>query len=516
MASTTSDISKHSAAHVMAAAIKRIYPNVKFGIGPVTKEGFYYDIDIEQEITDQEIQEIETVANEIIKQNLAFQQLILDKESAINFLLQNGQIYKAELVQNIQDTQISFYKLGDEFTDLCRGPHLKSIEQMGIIAISEVNKVHWREDANRPQMQRIHGMLFRSIQDLQTYKEKQNLLQQKDFIKEAEKQDILFSTENSIYFTSKGSHVLSTLVDLIINEYNIKSTVEMLFPLNENNIEYRNLLFQRLKSKNQSYKAFPIHYQYKTASTIKIKKEKWNTTIFTILSAFNEGDSLTSFGVQIESLITIFRKKLGLDISADIICDNLDDTKVSVFSNILKSNIVSHNQILSKTNRVIEMQIYVTDSYDRRWDICTMRVYTNKTPEYVDESNERKNLFITETQVMPIQIIGFYLEDSNFELPTILKPTLVTIIPIKASQLDYSLDLASRLKNAGYFTSVDSRSISMQNKIKFAEESNIPVILVIGNKEVANQAASVRFDGNEVGLLDLESLGSFLKEHIPL
>lgn len=511
-----SDAAKHSAAHVLAAAIKRNFPTAKFGIGPVTKEGFYYDVDIDKPLTDKEINAIEIQANEIIKENLSFQQINMDKESAINFLLQSGQIYKAELVQNIPDNEISFYKLGDEFTDLCRGPHLKQTANLGVIAITNIQKTHWREDSSRPQMQRVTGMLFRSIQELQAYKEKLSKIKQKDFLKEAEKQDILWESNSSLYFSSKGSNIVTTLNELIVRNFNIHNNVEILLPLGDSNIEYRNILFNRLKEKNQSYKIFPQYYQFRSVSQTKIKTKKYLSTSLTTISLLTQAEGMSTFGIQTEALLNIFRKKIGIDISADILCDNLDDTRVKVFSNILKSNVISHNQILSKTNKVVEMQLYVIDSFDRRWDVCSMRVYSENTANYVNEENERQNLIITEVQIIPAQIIAFFLEDSSFELPTILKPNLISIIPIKLNQIEYSLKLSKNLKDLGYYCSVDTRSISMQNKVKTAEESHTPIILVIGNKEVSNNAVSVRHDGKEVGLMDLDALRAFLKENLAL
>src|SRR5260221_5402666 len=160
MINNVSDQQKHSAAHVLALAVSRIYGNVKIGVGPVTKDGFYYDLDVSQDIKQIDLKKIEEEINNILQQNLKFQQIILPREEAINMLLQRGQIYKAELVKAIPDQEISFFKIGDEFIDLCRGPHVYSTNQIGLIILTGIENTHWNEDPTRPIMIRISGKVF--------------------------------------------------------------------------------------------------------------------------------------------------------------------------------------------------------------------------------------------------------------------------------------------------------------------------------------------------------------------
>lgn len=512
----SSDTIKHSAAHVMAAAIKRLFPSVKIGIGPVTKEGFYYDIDIEKQLNPQDLQQIEITANEIVKENLKFQQVILEKDAAMNMLLQNGQIYKAELVKQIPDPEVSFFKLGEEFTDLCRGPHIPYTQEIGVISTTEVTKTFWKEDPKRPPMQRVHGRVFRSLSEAQEYKKKSEAIKTKNFVEIGQQQQILFQNNNHVYFSNFGVNVVETIHKFLLSHYQITNDVQSMIPLTESSYEFRKVLFEQLSAKNQSYKSFPQHFSFRSTNNIKIKKNQYFASTISYVSFFDETHGMSEFGKQIEELTNLFRKTFHIDIAADILSDNLDDTKVQVFSNILKSNVISHNQVLSKTNNVVEMQLYVIDSYERRWDLATLRVFDKKTPSYVDDNNEQKNLFIVETEITPLKLLAYIFEEGIGELPVVLKPITVICIPIKTTQNEYAEEVAQLTRTLGYFSDVDTRSISMQNKIKHAEEQHIPVILIIGNKEISNKAVSVRFLGKEVGLMDVNALDAFLKENLAI
>ncbi|BCX13892.1 MAG: threonine--tRNA ligase [Candidatus Dojkabacteria bacterium] len=511
-----SDTVKHSAAHVMAAAIKRVFPEVKFGIGPVTSEGFYYDIDIDKKITEEDLKNIEAVANEIIKENHKFTQITLDKDSALNFLLQNGQIYKAELVKQIDEPEVSFYKLGEEFTDLCRGPHVSSTEEIGIIVVNKVEQSFWRDDPNRPELQRVYGMVFRNLNEAQDYKKKLEIVKNKNYKTIGLSSNLFFEYENSIYFSPLGANSIKSLKKLFLRSLKDNILNQTLFPQGKNNYEFRKILFENYKSKNHGYKEFPLIFNYDSTNFFEIKKEKIETLVQTIISMFTDTEGMSELGIQIEEIVDIFRKKLLIDVSADILSDNLDDGKVKVISSVLKSNVVSHNQVLTKTNGVVETVFFVLDSFDRKWQLASLRTFTQNTPTYVDEKNENKNLFVTEIEVVPLRIIAYLLEENNGNLPTTIKETHIICIPIKSKQNEFASNFSKKIAKQGYNVEVDLRSKSIQNKIRNAEERKIPVILVIGNKEVTNNSVSVRFEGREVGLMDYENLTSFLSENLKI
>jgi threonyl-tRNA synthetase len=510
------DTVKHSAAHVMAAAIKRLFPEVKFGIGPVTEEGFYYDIDIEKKLTDEDLQQIELVANQIIKENLKFVQLNLEKDNALNFLLQNGQIYKAELAKQIDEEEISFYRLGEEFTDLCRGPHVNSTEEIGIIIITKVEESFWRDNPERPKLQRIFGMVFRNLNEAQEYRKKQELINKKDYKSIGKKADLLFEYENKLYFSSLGTTVIIKLEQLFLKGIHKNNSSQLLLAQGTNNYEFRNALFEKIKSQNQSYKYFPQFFNFISSNTFEIKKEKIETAVLTFIVMFKETEGISELGIHVEEIINIFKKSLLIDVSADILSDNLDDTKVKVISSVLKHNVVSHNQILTKTNGVVETIFFIIDSFGRKWPLASIRTFSENTPEYINENNETQHLFINEIEVVPLRILAYLLEEGGAVLPDPIKAVHVICIPIKSSQNEYAKNFIKQVKELGYNTEVDLRSASLQNKIRSAEERKIPIILIVGNKEISNNSVSVRYQGKEVGLMDFETLKEFLKESINL
>lgn len=513
---TISDTVKHSGAHVLAASIKRHFPEVKFGIGPVIENGFYYDIDIDKKLNSEDLQKIEATANEIIKENLKFTQMTLEKNDALNFLLQNGQIYKAELVNQIDEAEISFYKLGDEFTDLCRGPHVSSTQEIGIIVVEKVEQSFWRDDPNRAELQRVYGMVFRNINEAQEYKKKQDSLSNKNFKVLGKNTDLFFEYNNKLFFSALGVNTVKAIEKLFLEGLKTYQNSKTLLAQNCNNYEFRKVLFEVTKSKNQSYKIFPQSFNFTTTNSFTIKKEKIETEVISLIVMFKEAEGMNELGIQIEEIMNIFRKKLFIDVSADILSDNLDDNKIKVISSILKNNLVSHNQILTKTNGVVEVVIFTIDSFDRKWPLTSLRIFVQNTPSYIDEHNQKKNLFITELEIIPLKILAYLLEENNGSLPNQIKPIQIICIPVKSKQNEYSQNFVKKLEKLGYSVDVDLRSISIQNKIKNAEERRIPIILVAGNKEASNNSVSVRFEGKEVGLMDYETLTTFLKEHLNL
>src|SRR5690606_7126984 len=133
---------------------------VKVGIGPVTKDGFYYDFDLRKNITRENFKEIEEEMLKIREERIPFTQHVLTRDEAINLLLTRGQIYKVELINSIPDSEVSLYKTGEEFIDLCRGPHVDYTSEIGIPRIIKIEKVHWNNDPKRPKLLRIYGKVF--------------------------------------------------------------------------------------------------------------------------------------------------------------------------------------------------------------------------------------------------------------------------------------------------------------------------------------------------------------------
>lgn len=218
---------RHSLSHVLAAAVKKLYSDAKFGIGPAIDSGFYYDIDFgTTKITDADLTKIEKEMRKIVAQNPAIEKRMVSKSDALKWAAENHQDYKTELINDLpDDAEISFYDLGDLFTDLCKGPHLDDLSTVGAFKLARLAGAYWRGDEKRPMLTRIYGIAFSTQQELEEYEKKQEDAKARDHRKIGAQLD-LFCFSNLVgsglpLFTPRGT-VLRDLLNDLSQSYRIK------------------------------------------------------------------------------------------------------------------------------------------------------------------------------------------------------------------------------------------------------------------------------------------------------
>lgn len=509
-----SDEVKHSAAHVLALAVKRQFPDVKIGIGPVTKEGFYYDFDLGRKFTDDDKKAVESNILQIIQEDLPFSQFYLNKEKAITMLLQSGQGYKAELVKAIPDEEISFFKLGEEFTDLCRGPHLKSSGYIGIILIDKITETHWKEDPKRPKMERIHGVVFRNAEELNNYQKAKVQEKAKDFKKISEINKLGFLIDENFYLTNRGTSVNKQIEKIITSKVRGNRLAdEITVPTQKSVEDITNSVDKYLSVNNHSYKDFPKYFFIRTNVKSKVKNDIEEGKAIIFVNYLKSTDAATELGKSIENTLDVF-KELSLEVFGEILCSNLDNPYLETISNILKADLISHNKILTKNRNEITLILKVKDSISREWNLCVINLRSENTPKFINDANVIQNTVVLENIFPILNIYAYFLENSDGELPLILKPVKVKCIPLTRKQHDFAKEIQRKVIDMGYSVEIDLRANSMQQKIKDAESEGIPIILVLGNKEAVNQAVSIRQNSIEVGLISLENLDEYLSENL--
>ena len=218
---------RHTLSHVLAAAVKKLYPDVKFGIGPAIDDGFYYDIDFgTAKISDADLDKIEKEMQKIITKKLSMSKRVVSKEDAIKWAADNHQDYKKELINELpDDDEISFYDLGDIFTDLCKGPHLDDLSMVGAFKLTRLAGAYWRGDEKRPMLTRIYGIAFATQQELEEYEKRQEDAKARDHRKIGAQLD-LFCFSNLVgsglpLFTPRGT-ILRDLLNDLSQSYRIK------------------------------------------------------------------------------------------------------------------------------------------------------------------------------------------------------------------------------------------------------------------------------------------------------
>jgi threonyl-tRNA synthetase len=222
---------RHTLSHVLAAAIIKLYPDAKFGIGPAVDNGFYYDIDFgKTKISDADLPKIEKQMRKIIASNPVIEKRVVSKEDALQWAKEHHQDYKIELIEELPDgEEISFYDLGDSFTDLCKGPHINKVSQIGAFKLTRVAGAYWRGDEKRPMLTRIYGVAFANEKDLEEYLEIQEEAKKRDHRKLGKELDLFCFSElvgaGLPLFTPRGT-ILRDLLNEFTQSYRIKNGYE--------------------------------------------------------------------------------------------------------------------------------------------------------------------------------------------------------------------------------------------------------------------------------------------------
>lgn len=497
MTSKVSDAQKHSAAHVLAMAVCRLYKNVKVGIGPVTKEGFYYDFDIDEKVKIEDLPNIEGEMNKIVQSNFRFQQVFLQRDQAINLLLQRGQIYKAELIKGIPDQEISFFKTGEEFVDLCRGPHVSSTNQIGVINLTKIESSFWNDDPTRPKMIRIYGKTFRSLDDLMEYKRLQEDLKEKNFQNLSKKYHYgIVDKEDDIVFTERGTAIYKKIGDVFKATFNKGDFKEIaLTKAYSNELELDSVFNSLVRFDNSSYRDFPYKY-YLTAhlSSLSFSKQIKKLDLLSFRYLNRENDLIQDFNEQFENLINAF-KKFKIDFSADVFASDFEDSFAKQISTLLQRKIISHNKVIKNT-KDIYVFIKVSDIYENEWILGDLKVH-----EF-----ENKKVISTQFNIYLNEIWKYLIETHEGIMPDYLNPVDVVCIPINKHYYEYAKEVVRILNEEGFNAFVNNRAKSLNRKIRDAEKLKIPFQLIVGQKEQANSSVSLREEGADSGLISLESL----------
>lgn len=498
--SPVQDKVKHTGAHILAAAITRLRPSAKLGIGPVTKEGFYYDIDLNKPFTEKDFSRIEREVDKIIRENLPMQQIILDRDQAINMLLQKGQVYKAELVKSIPDPEISFYKTGDGFIDLCRGPHAYSTGDVGAVKITRVEDVHWNEDQSRPKMQRIYGVVFNSKNELSDYYK----------IKEEEQQRNYKSIINimglgkavasdKVILNSKGTAVLNSIYKLIWKHLLPLNHKEVYISSASNLEEASEYITYTFSYKIRSPREYPIIYKSELNLPVSFLREEKEYHNIILIKKFFLGSDELSHTAEIENVIDVL-KSLKIDTKANIYNTNPENPVVAVISNLLQKEGISHNKIVYKDENRTLITFKGIDIFNREWDLAEVKFEKEIT------SADNQKAIAVEYFINPFALMAYILENTKGDIPPIISPTQIVIIPINKNYLEYAHKIQEHLQANTITSEVDFRSISLKRKIYLAEQNKSSVQLVVGEKESATNSVSIRHKNIDQGLVSIEEL----------
>ena len=540
------EILRHSAAHVMAQAILRIYKDAKLTIGPAVEDGFYYDIDMEP-VSEDDFPKIEAEIKKIIKEKLPVQRREVSKAKALEFY--KDEPYKLEMISELEEGTISFYEQG-EFTDLCRGPHVPHTGFVKNIKLIKVSGAYWRADPSKPQLQRIYGTAFFDKKQLKDYL---------TFLKEAKKRNHrkigqaldLFSFHEEApgmaFFHPKGMEIWNTLLEYWRSEHRAAGYVESKTPLMLNRTlwersghweNYRENMYTSViddmeyaikpmncpggmllyKTRPHSYRDLPL----RIAEVGLVHRHELSgvlSGLFRVRSFHQDDAHLYMTADQIESEILAilnlaermygafglgFHLELSTRPEKSIGTDEQWDTATSGLASALDA--YDKDYVLNEGDGAFygpKIDLHINDALNRTWQCGTIQLDMSQ-PEnfnlyYIDKDNEKhRPIMIHRTVFGSIErFLGILIEHFAGKFPLWLAPVQAILLPINDDLVPYAEEISDDLIEAGLRVAVDRRTESLNKKVREAQLQYIPLILTIGGKEKKAGTLSVRtLDGH--------------------
>lgn len=561
----------HTTSHIMAQAVKRVVPSAKLAIGPSIDNGFYYDFDVEVPFTDEDKAKIEEEMKKIIKEDLAIERFVLPREEAIQFMQEKGEPYKVELIEDLPEgEEISFYRQGD-FTDLCAGPHLQSTGKVKSIKILTSSGAYWRGDEHNKMLQRIYGISFPKASELEEYLNMIEEAKKRDHRKLGKELELFFFDETApgmAYWMPKGFKMMNILIDLWRKEHEKRGYLEFSGPqLNSSELwktsghwdHYKEDMFvltdsdgkeQALKpmncpnaikifaSKLRSYKELPLRFN--DIDVIHRNEKSGQLNGLFRVRMFRQDDAHNfiteeQIGSEIKDIIEIAKYLygiFGLDFELTLSTRPDDYMGDIALWNKAEANLRDVlDELCGKDQYRInegdgafygpKIDIKMKDCLGREWQMGTVQV-DFQLPlrfnlSYIDSNGDKKTPILIHRALFGSfeRFIGIITEHFAGAFPVWLAPVQVKVLPISDSQKEYARKIAEELGNKGFRVEVDDRQEKIGYKIREAQLQKIPYMLAIGDKEIAENAVSVRSrkDG-EMGKMSVEEFAKKVQEEM--
>lgn len=563
-------ILRHSTSHILAQAVKELYPEVKLGIGPAIKDGFYYDFKKDATFNPEELLTIEKEMKAIIARDLRFKKTLISKEKAIKLFREKGEDLKVELLEEITEDEVSLYGQG-EFLDLCRGPHIESTGQVKVFKLLSIAGAYWRGNENNPMLQRIYGTAFEKKNELTEFLKLREEALKRDHRKLGKELDYYsihpdIIGAGLILYHPKGAMLRNILEDfekrehlkrgyqLVIGPHILKSDIwiksghydyykESMYIFQVEKQEYAikpmNCPGHMLvyKSHIRSYRDLPIRYfelgdVYRHEKTgvlhglLRVRgftqddahifclPEQLTAEITGVIDFVVEVMNIFGFNDLEVELSTRPLKHIGTDSdwqrARKALVDALREKRIDYSVNEGEGAFYGP-----------KIDVKLKDALGRSWQCATIQC-DFALPErfdltYVAPSGQEERPIMLHRVILGSmeRFIGALLEHYAGAMPLWLAPLQVVIIPVTSKQNDYAHNLQNRLMQAEIRAEVDQRGEKMGKKIRNAEIEKVPYMLIVGEKEAAGASVSVRMrsKGDE-GVMSLDKFIDRLTKEI--
>lgn len=563
---------RHSLAHILAHAIQELYPGTKFGMGPDIENGFYYDFDLPEKLTIEDLPKIEKKMKDLIKQNIKFEKEIISKQKAKELF--KNEKYKLELIQELPEKSVSIYKIG-KFIDLCKGPHVKSSKEIPIqgFKLSKVAGAYWKGDEKNNMLTRIYGVAFKTKKDLEEYLKQQEEAEKRDHRKIGAEMDLftfsdlvgpglpLWTPKGTLlrnlleekiwslrkkqgyvkveipHITKKDLYIKSGHWDKFKDElFTIKTRENHFFALKPMNCPHHIQIFAR---KLHSYKEMPQRYsnvtmQYRdeqTGELIGLSRVRSisidDAHIFARYSDI-EKEILNTWKI-IEDFYNSFGFKLRITLSLhdpEKPEKYLGEPKIwKQMETILRK--IAKNKKIEKSEVIGEAAFYgpkidflAKDSIGREWQLSTIQLDMNLPERFnlscINEKGEKERIIMIHSATMGSmeRFLSIIIEHYAGNFPLWLAPEQIWIIPISLKHEKYAQKIKEELEEESFRVILKNENDTLSKKIREGEIQKIPYLLIVGDKEVKLKSVNPRTKNKNLEMMKFSKFLERIKKEI--
>ena len=560
---------RHSAAHIMAQAIKRLYPEADFAYGPATDNGFYYDVDLgDKKISEDDLPAIEAEMKKIVKENLKFSTFELPREEAVALMEERGEKYKVEHIGDLpEDARITFYQQGD-YIDMCVGPHLTYTKALKAFTLTGVSGAYWKGDKNNKMLTRINGTAFATKDELEEHLRLLEEAKKRDHRKIGRDMDLFMMRDEAPgfpFFLPNGMILKNTLLDYWREIHTAAGYVEISTPQIMNKQlwktsghwdHYKDNMYSTViddeeycikpmncpggvlvySSKPHSYRELPI----RAGEIGLVHRHELKGALHGLfrVRCFNQDDAhlfvtpeqLTDEIVGVVNLITSVYDKFGftyhLELSTrpDDSMGSDEDWEAAEAGLKTALEQLGMDYVINKGDGAFygpKIDFHLEDSLGRTWQCGTVQLDfqmpQNFDLTYIDADGEKKRPIMLHRVCFGSieRFIGILIEHFEGKFPTWLAPLQVKVLPVSEKSRDYAHTVCDQLVDAGVRAKVDDRDEKIGYKIRDARSTDrVPYMLIIGEKEVESGNISVRDRSNETVQRELSDFIADIKAEI--
>lgn len=565
------EVYRHSSAHIMAQAVKDLFPTAKLTIGPPIEDGFYYDFAYHRPFTPEDLEKIEASIQEILRADRPFQRTDMSREQAIAFFKERGEDFKCEMIQGFTDERVSLYTQGGEFVDLCRGPHVPSTGRIHAIKLLTSGGAYWRGDERNPMLQRIYGTSFPTRQELDAYLHKLEEIKKRDHRKLGKELELISVSDEVgpglILWLPKGAAVRLQIENFWRDQHQ-QHGYELVYSPHVARLDlwrtsghteyYRENMFAPMQveasdyqlkpmncpfhimiyaSRLRSYRDLPIRYA-ELGTVYRYERSGVLHGLMRVRGFTQDDAHLFCRPDQIEEEVARV-----LDFTFFVLKTfGFDEYQVYVSTRPAKA--VGSETEWEQATRALEaalksrgvtysidpgegvfygpkIDIKIKDVLGRAWQCSTVQVDFNNPErfglEFVGEDGRAHRPIMIHRALMGSieRFFGILIEHYAGAFPTWLAPVQAVVLAITDKQAEYAAAVERRVREAGYRIEADLRSEKLGLKIREAERAKVPYMLVAGDREVQTGTLSVRTRGGAtLGAMTVEAFLDHLKDDV--